>query len=184
MKRKISFVFLLVVLAAIFIVGFFILNVVFFGPEPEKESKIFSPVDLHLANGTLRKKDVVWEFRLALAAALDEIIENERVELKKSANGELVDFQIRVQKIEVAKKQYLVVYLIKEGGRKKQLIWGDSIDRLKKPGNIKKCAQEVALVIIYEVSDFGFKKQLGTKKSKKILVLVRRGTVIAPLFYR
>ena len=164
MKRKIPFVILLVVLAVIFTIVFFILSAAFFGPE--KESKISSPFDLRLANGTLSEKDVE-KFRLALAAVLDNEIEEN--DYGKLTNEKLMEFQIRVQKIEVAKKEYLVVYLIKEGGRKKQLIWGDSVDRLKKPGNIKKCAQEAAEAVIYEAS--GFEKQLETEKSKKILVL-------------
>ncbi len=164
MKRKISFVCLLVVLAAIFTIVFFILNVVFFGPE--KESKIFSSVDLRLANGTLSEKDVVGEFRLALAEALDNEIEEN--DYGKLMNEKLMEFQIRVQKIEVAKKKYLVVYLIEETGQKR-LIWGILVDRLKKPGNIRKCAQEAAEAIIYEAS--GFEKQLETKNLKKILVL-------------
>jgi len=130
MERKSFFVRFLMVSVTLFIFGLFVFN--------------------NSAFGLSEKEDILGEFRLAVANSLEKLIE--------ATDENLMEYIIRIRKVEVAGKEYLVVYLIK-GPKQKRLIWKISSDRLKNPGDIIKYAQEVAEVIIHEIRADAAKKQ-------------------------
>ena len=145
---------------------------------------VFGLISDYASAGTrLANEEILKEFKLALAASLEELIEFELGESDEKGefnNGELVDI-VRTQRIKVAKKEYIVVYLIREDGPR-QLIWGIPLNRLKKLSDIRKCAQEAAEAIIYEVFYADAENEKQPKKTKNN-ISTKREAAIASLFF-
>ena len=131
---------LLVCFALFLCLFMFLLNIIFFNQQKEPTTVL---INRQAADEAIDIK----EFEIALVETLENILEPGNWDALKRFHQR---FHFNIQEIEVAKKKYIVVYLIDNYGKKKRVIWSASSKSISK-NNIKERAQEVAKAIIYEV---------------------------------